>query len=212
MRFLWKDGDKQCRSLSLVVSKVPAVYTSLPGGFRVSSMFRKYGHLGDRTVPCRVGSGVANIHLHNVAGDCVFCMGKELQVLVGREPCSRSRSLKLACWPCAGSPLAVFFSWEHVQDLYVDVVGSAPLALSYHEDFVPGGSVVRAFPSGGFLVTCWRGRCNLRLCSNRSRLIYYIPSVAIMHQLMSFCNGCNVWSLSRRWATKVLCRSLLTRG
>jgi hypothetical protein len=48
-----------------------------------------------------------------------------------------------------------FYDWEHGRDLYVDVVGSSPLAVSYRENFVPGGAVERAPP------TKWSGigRC-----------------------------------------------------
>ena len=34
--------------------------------------------------------------------------------------------------------------WEHGRDLFIDVVGSSPLARSYRAGFVPGGAVAKA--------------------------------------------------------------------
>jgi hypothetical protein len=44
----------------------------------------------------------------------------------------------------ARRPDLVFFDRGNGRDLFVNVVGSSPLALSYRECYVPGGAVVRA--------------------------------------------------------------------
>jgi hypothetical protein len=88
----------------------------------------------------RVGHGVANTYRHNRVRDCLFRMAKELQVMVGREPQFPVQAPGLeARWPDL-----VFFDWDNGRDIYVDVVGSSPLAQSYRECYVPGGAVVRA--------------------------------------------------------------------
>jgi hypothetical protein len=67
-------------------------------------------------------------------------MGKEVQVLVGREP-----QFRVQIWGMeTRGPDLVFYDWEQGRDLYVDVVRSSPLALSYRENFVPRRAVERA--------------------------------------------------------------------
>jgi hypothetical protein len=60
--------------------------------------------------------------------------------MVGREP----QFLFQAPGMEARRPDLVFFDWDNGRDLYVFVVGSSPLALSYRECYVPGGAGVRA--------------------------------------------------------------------
>jgi hypothetical protein len=68
---------------------------------------------GDHAVQCRVGRGVDNTYRHNVVRDCLFRMGNELQVLVGREP-----QLPVQVWGMeARWPDLVFYGWEHGRDL-----------------------------------------------------------------------------------------------
>jgi hypothetical protein len=78
-------------------------------------------------------------------------------------------------------PDLVFFNWEHGRDLYVDVVGLLPLALSYRENFVRRDAVPRAASLVAFYCE-WHGT-PLGLCSNHSHLNL---SLASMHQSMSF--------------------------
>jgi hypothetical protein len=78
---------------------------------------------GDHAVQCRVGRGVAIMYSHNVVRDRLF---RILQVLVGREPQFRVQIPGIE----AHRPDLVFFDWEHGRDLYADVVGLSPLALS----------------------------------------------------------------------------------
>jgi hypothetical protein len=62
-----------------------------------------------------------------------------LQVVVGREPQFPVQVPGME----ARRPDLVFYNWEHGRDLYIDVVGSSPHAVSYRENFVPGGAVAR---------------------------------------------------------------------
>jgi hypothetical protein len=95
---------------------------------------------GDLAVQCQVGRGVANTYRHNMVRDCLFRIAKKLGVSVGREPQFPIQAPGME----ARRPDLVLFGWDNGRDLYLDVVGSSPLALSYRESYEPGGAVVRA--------------------------------------------------------------------
>ena len=86
------------------------------------------------------GRVVANTYRHNQVRDCLYRVAKELQLMVGREPQFPVQAPGLE----ARRPDLVLFDWDNGRDLYVDVVGSSPLAQSYREYYVPGGAVTRA--------------------------------------------------------------------
>jgi hypothetical protein len=72
-------------------------------------------------------------------GDVLFRIGKEVEVVVTREPPLPVRVVGFE----ASRPDLLFVDWDGGRDLYVDVVGTSPLAASYWAgggDFVPGGA------------------------------------------------------------------------
>jgi hypothetical protein len=98
---------------------------------------------GDHAVQCRVGRGVAVTFRHNAVRDVLFRIGKEVEVVVTREPPLPVRVVGFE----ARRPDLLFVDWDGGRDLYVDVVGTSPLAASYWAgggDFVPGGAATRA--------------------------------------------------------------------
>eukprot|EP00884_Botryococcus_braunii_P022923 jgi/Botrbrau1/9314/Bobra.0111s0038.1 len=98
---------------------------------------------GDHAVQCRVGRGVANTYCHNAVRDILFRMGKEVEAVVIREP---SLPVRVPGFE-ARRPDLMFQDWEGGRDLYIDVVGTSPLAQSYGRGgagFVPGEAAARA--------------------------------------------------------------------
>ena len=95
---------------------------------------------GDHAVQCRVGVGVANTFRHNAIRDLILRIGRELSLPVGREP---SFPVQVPGLETRRADL-VIRDWEHGRDLFVDVVGTSPLARSYRAGFVPGGAVAKA--------------------------------------------------------------------
>eukprot|EP00884_Botryococcus_braunii_P023541 jgi/Botrbrau1/9871/Bobra.0080s0006.1 len=97
----------------------------------------------DHAVQCRVGRGVAFTFRHNAVWDALFRIGKEVEAMVTREPPLPVRVLGFE----ARRPDLMFADWDGGRDLYVDVVGTSPLAASYWTgggDFVPSGTAARA--------------------------------------------------------------------
>jgi hypothetical protein len=92
---------------------------------------------------CRVGRGVAVTFCHNAVRDLLFRIGKEVEAVVTREPPLPVRVVGFE----TRRPDLVFLDWDGGRDLYVDVVGTSPLAASYWAGggaFVPGGAPARA--------------------------------------------------------------------
>jgi hypothetical protein len=82
---------------------------------------------GDHAVQCRVGRGVANTYRHNAVRDILIRAGKEVGTVVVREPPLPVRVPGFE----ARRPDLMFQDWEGGRDLYIDVVGTSPLAPSY---------------------------------------------------------------------------------
>jgi hypothetical protein len=91
---------------------------------------------GDHAVQCRVGVGLANTFRHNAVWDCLLRMATELLLPIGKEPPLPVQVLGLS----TRRPDLVVRDWDNGRDLYLDVVGTSPLALSYRESFTPGGA------------------------------------------------------------------------
>jgi hypothetical protein len=100
---------------------------------------------GDHAIQCRYGRAVATTHRHNMVRDILFRIARELGVRVEREPHFPVRV------PGAEGrrPDIVLRDWDEGRDLFVDVVGSSPLAVSHREAFVPGGSLTKAVTRKG---------------------------------------------------------------
>eukprot|EP00884_Botryococcus_braunii_P013457 jgi/Botrbrau1/22111/Bobra.0206s0037.1 len=106
---------------------------------------------GDHAVQCRAGRGVVVTSRHNAVRDLLFRIGKEVEAAVNREPPLPVRVLGFE----TRRPDLVFLDWVGGRDLYVDVVGTSPLAASYWAgggEFVPGGAAARA--AAGKLASC----------------------------------------------------------
>eukprot|EP00884_Botryococcus_braunii_P021563 jgi/Botrbrau1/8090/Bobra.0230s0015.1 len=98
---------------------------------------------GDHAVQCRVGRGVAVTYRHNAVRDMLFRVGKEVEAVVTREPPLPVRVVGFE----TRRPDLVFLDWDGGRDLYVDVVGTSPLAASHLAGggaFLPGGAAARA--------------------------------------------------------------------
>jgi hypothetical protein len=74
---------------------------------------------------------------HNSVRDILFRICKELGMAVEREP-----SFPVRVPGAEGRrPDLLLKDWEGGKDLYIDVVGSSPLAVSSQKGFEPGGGV-----------------------------------------------------------------------
>eukprot|EP00884_Botryococcus_braunii_P008718 jgi/Botrbrau1/17848/Bobra.0127s0088.1 len=85
----------------------------------------------------------ADTYRHNAVRDILFRVGKEIEAVVVRKPSLPVRVLGFA----AHRLDLMFQDWEGGRDLYIDVVGTSPLAPSYGcggAGFLPGGAAVRA--------------------------------------------------------------------
>jgi hypothetical protein len=90
---------------------------------------------GDHAVQCRVGKGIAVTYRHNAVRGILYRMAKELGLDVVREthfpihvPGAEGRR-----------PDLLLKEWEGGRDLYLDVVGSSPLAGTNVGAFAPSG-------------------------------------------------------------------------
>eukprot|EP00884_Botryococcus_braunii_P006641 jgi/Botrbrau1/15979/Bobra.0375s0004.1 len=100
---------------------------------------------GDHAVQCRVGRGVAVTFRHNAVRDLLFRIGMEVAAVGTREPPLPVRVVGFE----SHGPDLVFLDWDGGWDLYVDVMGTSPLAASYWSGgggggVVPGGVAARA--------------------------------------------------------------------
>eukprot|EP00884_Botryococcus_braunii_P007583 jgi/Botrbrau1/16826/Bobra.150_2s0051.1 len=123
-----------------------------PGGAPCPRCGQDMDRFGDHAVQCRVGLGVAVTYRHNAVRDMLFRIGKEVEAVVTREPPLPVRFVGFE----TRRPDLVFLDWDGGRDLYVDVVGTSPLAASNLAGggaFVPGGAAARA--AAGKLASYW---------------------------------------------------------
>eukprot|EP00884_Botryococcus_braunii_P011270 jgi/Botrbrau1/20143/Bobra.0173s0045.1 len=114
-----------------------------PWGGSMSPVWSGDGSVWYHAVQCRVGRGVAVTSRHNAVWDLLFRIGKEVEAVVTWEPPLPVRVVGFE----TRRPDLVFLDWDGGRDLYVDVVGTSPLAASYWAggwEFVPGGGAARA--------------------------------------------------------------------
>eukprot|EP00884_Botryococcus_braunii_P021482 jgi/Botrbrau1/8017/Bobra.384_2s0039.1 len=122
-----------------VSASVSAADSHVPRGGPWPRCGQEMDRFGDHAIQCRVGRRVAVTYRHNAVRDMLFRIGKEVEAVVTREPPLPVRVVGFE----TRRPDLVFLDWDGGRDLYVDVVGTSPLAASYLAgggEFVPGGA------------------------------------------------------------------------